>query len=113
MSIVAVVGTRTFSDYKLLKKTLTGFDIKEIVSGGCSGADTMAERYAHHYGISLRVFPADWKKHGKAAGPIRNSLIAQYCDFVVAFWDGESPGTKDIIKKAGNLNKEIIVIPIS
>ncbi len=34
-------------------------DIAEIVSGGASGTDAMAERYAHEHGYSLQIFPAD------------------------------------------------------
>lgn len=45
-------------------------------------------------------FPADWNAHGKAAGPIRNQQMAQEADVLIAFWDGKSRGTKDMIEKA-------------
>lgn len=39
---VAVVGSRSFNDYKMLSKELNKYDITTIVSGGAIGADTLA-----------------------------------------------------------------------
>jgi len=69
----------------------------EIVCGGCSGADQMAEEYASMIGLKSKVFMADWDKHGKAAGPMRNAEMAVYSDYLIAFWDGSSRGTKNMI----------------
>jgi hypothetical protein len=55
------------------------------------------------------VFPADWDKHGKAAGFLRNTTIIENADWVVAFWDGTSRGTSDSIKKAHAAGKPISV----
>jgi hypothetical protein len=52
------------------------------------------------------LFKADWDKHGKAAGPIRNQQMAQEADGLIAFWDGKSRGTKDMIQKALNYGLE-------
>ena len=122
-----VAGGRDFADAELLTSTLDGlreeFIEIEIVSGHASGADKMAEAYAKRLGIPLKVFPAEWKKYGRGAGPIRNREMLAYIlegnPVVTAFWDGQSKGTKNMIeqaKKAGvdcrvimyalNLNKE-------
>ena len=101
---VIIAGTRDFSDYALLRsfadQTLFGAKDIEIVSGGARGADALGERYAREHGYALKVFPAEWKKWGRAAGPIRNGQMAGYADALIAFWDGQSSGTRDMIRKA-------------
>lgn len=107
---VAVIGSRSFDDYDLLEKTLMRYDIKMIVSGGARGADELAEKYAEQMGIPIKVHYADWDKHGKSAGFIRNRLIIDDCDFVVAFWDGKSKGTLNSIQLAKKQNKKVEII---
>ena len=102
---VIVAGGREFSDYTLLKQTLNHLLIHklpnvEIVCGKASGADALGERYAKELGLSVAYFPADWTQHKKAAGPIRNREMATYADACVAFWDGTSRGTKNMIDEA-------------
>ena len=101
---VIIAGSRDFTDYALLRsftdETLAGVEDIEIVSGGARGADALGEQYARERGLSLKVFPAEWKKWGRAAGPIRNAQMADYADALIAFWDGKSAGTRDMIRKA-------------
>lgn len=62
-------------DYKLTESDIDRLDslpISEVVSGRATGADTDGENYAYFKGLPVKQFPADWKTHGKAAGPIRN-----------------------------------------
>jgi hypothetical protein len=106
---VAVIGSRSFNDYDEVKKTLKDIVITLIVSGGAKGADTLGERYADENNIPKKIFFPDWKKYGKKAGFIRNTEIINEADLVVAFWDGESNGTKDSIKKAKEQNKKIVL----
>lgn len=107
---LAVVGGRDFEDYRLLYDSLwpiTRFDT-EIISGGARGADSLAERFAMQCLLNYTEFPADWEQYGKRAGYLRNKLIVDECDQLIAFWDGESKGTKhsiDLAKKAGKLYK--------
>ena len=75
------------------------FGIDEIVSGGASGVDTLAEEYANLYQIPFKLFPADWEKYGKAAGPIRNQQMAEYGNVLLAF-DRGTKGTKNMIETA-------------
>lgn len=106
--VVAVVGSRTFTDWSLLDETLTAFHratpISKIVSGGARGADSMAERWANAHTIPVTVFPAEWQKYGKRAGFIRNELIISSCDRCFAFWDGQSKGTKHDIDLCAKQN---------
>ena len=54
--------------------------------------------------VPIMVIPADWKKHGRAAGPIRNRAMLDYAKketpVVAAFWDGKSKGTGNMLKQA-------------
>lgn len=99
--IIAVIGSRHFSDYKLLESTLGSLpEITRIVSGGAKGADSLAERYARQHRIPLVVFSADWKKYGRSAGIARNREIIGAAEMVVAFWDGKSKGTASSLEFA-------------
>jgi hypothetical protein len=109
---IAVIGSRNFNDYKKLCETLSQYEISEIVSGGAKGADSLAERYSKEYDIKITIFYPDWKKFGKSAGPIRNKEIIDYCDRVVAFWDGTSKGTKSSINIANRLKREVNIVKI-
>lgn len=106
---LAIVGSRNFTDYKRFSRIIDKVqgDITLIVSGGARGADTLAERYAKEKAIPYLIFPADWDKHGKRAGMLRNQDIVDNADAMVAFLAPESKGTKDSIKRA-----EVKRIPI-
>lgn len=100
---VAIIGSRSFSDYNFLVKEIESAvsvsDITAIVSGGARGADSLGARFGQDYDIPTEIYMADWQKHGKAAGFIRNSEIVRNSDIIIAFWDGESRGTLDTMKK--------------
>ena len=113
---LAIVGSRTFNDYELLKKE-TDIFIKEnstiitcVVSGGAKGADSLGERYAREYNIPTKIFYPNWDLYGKKAGYLRNIDIVKNADLVIAFWDGVSTGTKSSIKLAKEQNKILKVI---
>jgi len=115
-STLAVVGSRTLTDYMVVKGALMDFlqdwYVSDIVSGGAIGADSFGEQYAKEQGIPITVIKPDYTKHGKGAPFIRNTTIAERCDFMVAFWDGKSKGTEDVIKKAVTLGKRVTIFPI-
>ncbi len=50
----------------------------EVVSGCASGADRAGEEWASKWNLPLKLFPAEWSKHGRAAGPVRNRQMAKY-----------------------------------
>lgn len=101
---VIIAGSRDFDDYALLQDhadyMLSRQEDIEIVSGGASGADALGERYAKDRGYKLKIFPADWVKYGRRAGPIRNREMAEYADALLAYWDGKSRGTQNMIEEA-------------
>jgi len=81
-----------------------------IIHGGAPGAGSMAGKFAEWMKIPTQVFPADWEKHGKAAGPIRNALmlLEGKPDLVVAFAGGK--GTADMVKKARQAGVEVLEV---
>lgn len=80
------------------------FDIREVVSGMARGADLLGRCWANHAALSVKEMPADWEKHGKRAGHIRNSEMVNYTaerkGGLLAIWDGESSGTTNCIELA-------------
>jgi hypothetical protein len=123
---VVVAGSRGFSDYELLKDQLTDIlsgivlnedsDIEfEIVSGGARGADKLGERFAKEGDLKLVEIHADWKGVGKQAGMLRNIEMAKYASesdkgVLVAFWDGVSRGTEQMIRMAEKYYLDIYII---
>lgn len=109
---VAVVGSRTFNDYDLLESEIlkSNLDIKCIVSGGAKGADQLAERFAKKYNLDTVILIPEWNKHGKSAGYKKNKDIIDACDLCIAFWDGQSTGTKHTIDLAQEVKKPLIII---
>lgn len=114
MNKVIIAGTRYFDDYDLLKvkcdNILSNLDNIEIVSGRAKGADRLGEKYAKENNYSLKCFPANWHKYKKAAGPIRNKEMAEYADYLIVFWDGESKGTKNMIERAEKHGLKVRII---
>lgn len=99
---VIIAGGRTITDYTLVLSALgeSEFTPTEIVSGMAPGVDTLAIQYALENNLPLKEFHANWNKYKRAAGPIRNKQMAEYADALVAIWDGESRGTKNMIEEA-------------
>lgn len=98
---VIIAGPRDLYDYPLVEEIIkeSGFSILEVVSGGATGVDSMGEIYAMKNDIPIKRFEADWDKYGKSAGPIRNQLMAEYAEALIAV-DKQTPGTTDMIRKA-------------
>lgn len=122
---ILVCGSRHFHDYDKLYSEINGilFDkgnyedyamVSCIISGHAKGADTLGEQYAKNNNIPLEIYPADWNKHGKAAGPIRNKQMLDEGkpDLVIAFMAKDSRGTKNMVNQATKAGVEVKVIDI-
>jgi hypothetical protein len=110
---VIIAGGRNFGNYELLKSacdTAFGNLHIEIVSGGAKGADELGVKYAYEKGLDVKIIQADWQRYGRKAGPIRNKEMADYADTLIAFWDGQSRGTKNMIETARSQNLNVIVV---
>lgn len=105
---VIVAGSRTIDSQMFIfdkLDTLLSQKIQEkeqiqIVSGTARGVDRIGEQYAAAKGFLCKQYPADWNTHGKKAGYLRNCQMAENADALVAFWDGNSPGTRHMIETA-------------
>ena len=84
----------------LIETHLKDIDITEVVSGTALGVDQGGELYAQRNSIPVLRFPANWDKHGKSAGHIRNAEMAEHADALIAVWDGVSRGTRHMIDLA-------------
>jgi hypothetical protein len=116
-----IAGGRDFTHSEYLAQVLQflSLPITEVVSGGqksyddesgiCYGADYLGEKWAQQNQIPVTQFPANWKDHGKVAGPMRNEEMADYADFLIAFWDGKSRGTKNMIENMKRRKKPYTV----
>lgn len=107
MMHIIIAGSRNFNDYSVVEKEMMSYIGKfigkiemEIISGGASGVDALGEHFAKEHHLALKVVPADWKKYGRSAGPRRNEKMARMAGTLVAFWDGKSQGTKNMIDNA-------------
>lgn len=123
-SRIIVCGGRHFDDYPRLTAEINGvvqslglqMNEMEIISGHCAGTDQLGERYAEEHEVDCKVFPAEWKKYGRAAGPIRNSQMIDYAaesvmPVVVAFVSPKSKGTMDTVNKARKKGFKVFIIP--
>jgi hypothetical protein len=120
-----IAGGRDFEDYPLLKqkcrevlKELLTADSNsvEIVSGGARGADRLGEIFALEQKLRIKLFRADWDKLGKIAGFVRNEQMAVYASedsstgVLIAFWDGKSEGTSNMINLAFQYGLKVYVV---
>lgn len=113
MRTLAVIGSRGFSNYTLLKEFLDTEKPVKIVSGGASGADALAKKYAEERDIELVEILPDYETYGKVAPILRNKKIVSISDGVLAFWDGESKGSKYTVDYAIEQGKHVQIIDIS
>lgn len=124
---IIIAGSRDFDDYLCLRKlcqiiskrikliTLSKLELSVVISGGAKGADRLGECYAFDNGYSVIRFQALWGVYGKSAGPRRNNEMAKFASesgsgTLIAFWDGESRGTKNMIDTARRYGLHVIVV---
>jgi hypothetical protein len=114
---ILVCGGREFSDYPLVCKTLDGLlsastlpSDTVIIHGDAAGADRLADQWAVDKSLKVERYPADWAKHRRAAGPIRNMQMLDEGkpDLVVAFSGGR--GTANMVRQAREAGVPVIVI---
>jgi hypothetical protein len=80
----------------------------EVVSGKCpTGIDLCGEKFAEIFELPVKPFPADWDKHGRAAGPMRNKLMASYADVLLLIWNGESAGSENMQQQMLRVSKPV------
>jgi len=95
---LAIVGSRSCPPIDIVAHLPFTPDV--IVSGGAKGADTYAKEYAVKNNIPIVEFLPQYDKYGRSAPIMRNIQIVENCDFLIAFWNGVSRGTKFTIDYA-------------
>lgn len=112
---VIIAGSRNISRSDVRKAlelcSWSGF-ISAVISGTANGADQEGEQWAVENNIEILRFPANWKSDGKKAGPLRNLEMAKNGDGLIAIWDGQSRGTKSMIKYAKDLGLRVFILRI-
>lgn len=100
-------------DYQLTEADFQWLDVQgitEVVCGGCSGADTGGFDWAWSRRIPVKTIVADWKAHGKAAGPIRNAEMARYAERCILFPGGR--GTASMRREAMKAGIPVVEAPV-
>ena len=106
-----IVGSRTIMNFDLVGHVPAETEL--IISGGATGMDTVAERYADAHGIEKLIIRPEYEKYGRAAPIKRNEIMVDMADAVLAVWDGESRGTKYTLGYARRMGKSIIEIVVN
>ncbi len=128
-----IAGGRDFTDKEAVVDTINSLEDQglftteqlEIVSGMAKGADMTGYELAFENGLAVEPFHADWddmsepcvrkvNKYGNEynalAGMKRNHKMGDYADGLLAFWNGTSTGTKDMIDYMRKLGKHVTVV---
>ncbi|MBC8569238.1 DUF2493 domain-containing protein [Zongyangia hominis] len=110
---VAIVGSRSLNTLgieEILPYVPQG--ASEIISGGAKGVDTLGQKLAQELGLKFTCFAPDYERYGKRAPIVRNEQIVDYADYVLAFWDAKSPGTRSTILCCIKKHRLFRVVPI-
>ena len=100
---IAVISSKGFDDYQLMKQKLDQFyKIEMIIASGEKRIDQLSKKYSKENYINF-------KKLDKSVPPKTNQSLIETCDLVIAFWDGKSTETKNILDQAKLLNKRVEV----
>lgn len=112
---ILVCGGRDYADQALLFGVLDmeaeQAPIYTIIQGGADGADRLARLWCHSRKCRFENYPADWRTHGRAAGPIRNQQMLDEGrpTKVIAFPGGR--GTADMVRRAKAASVPVYEIP--
>lgn len=112
---LAIIGSRTLDQSEVravIDRVVRAAKnpVDTIVSGGANGVDAQAEAYAHAHGIATEIYLPDYAAHGRRAPLVRNNVILENTDAVLAIWDGESRGTAYTVHRAKKLGLPVLVV---
>jgi hypothetical protein len=118
MKRVLFCGSRTWNKVEVIAKVVERLpEGSVVIQGDAQGADTIARACAEERGLEVLSFPADWDKHGKSAGHIRNKEMLHRGEpnLVIAFVDTsvESPGTHNMIELAEAVGVQVVKIAMA
>lgn len=109
---VLVTGGRDFDDIEMIISVLDalhaqhGFTV--LIHGDANGADRLCGQWAENRSVAVQACPADWKRYGRGAGPVRNRQMSdERPELLVAFPGGK--GTADMVRVAAKAGITVIV----
>lgn len=105
-----IIGSRTIDDIDI--SPYIPQNVSLIISGGASGVDTLAEKYADKHKISKLIMYPQYNLYKRGAPLKRNEKMIEVADEVLVFWDGKSKGTKYSIDFATKQGKNVNVVNI-
>jgi len=109
--ITIIAGSRSCIEYNEILHAIKEcpWRVTKVISGGARGADALGEKWAKRNNIPTEIFYADWEKYGRRAGYLRNEVMADHAQALIALWDGESRGTKHMINIAERKALDVFV----
>ena len=115
---VIIAGSRLIEDPEVVERAIRESEwepqIHEVVSGCAPGIDTLGKLWAVARRLPVAEFPADWNKHGKAAGPMRNRQMAKYAHCLIAIPNPEgSRGTENMIQEARKEGLKVFILYVN
>jgi hypothetical protein len=110
-----IAGSRDITDINIVVKAVadSGFQITEVVSGTARGVDRLGEEWATLQKVPIKRFPADWNKHGKSAGYLRNKEMAEYADQAIVVILNGSKGSTHMANLAKSNNLPTFVVNLT
>jgi predicted Rossmann fold nucleotide-binding protein DprA/Smf involved in DNA uptake len=113
---IGIVGSRDYNDYYEFRKYIDSFrehiEMNMIISGGATGVDSMAYRYAVEKGITFVCHPPIPEEGFPRAFFRRNLRIVAASETILAFPKGKSSGTRHTISVAKKLNIPCYVVEV-
>lgn len=111
MKRLLICGSRRWRNREAIYTVLREHRPDLVIEGGAPGADRIAHEEALALGIPVRQFRADWKRYGRAAGPIRNERMLHEGKptAVAAFVLPSSKGSWHMIEIAETAGIEVVV----
>ncbi len=107
-----IAGSRGIRDYGIVANAIDfwlPWTPSVVLSGCAQGVDMLAIRWATDRSVPVERYPADWTTHGRRAGLVRNVVMAQSAEALLAIWDGVSPGTAHMIRTAKSHGLKVCV----
>ena len=105
-----IAGSRSISEFDITPYVPDETD--HIISGGATGVDTLAEKYADEHRLSKTIIRPKYAIYKKGAPLKRNKEMVEMADHILVIWDGKSRGTKQTIDHAMALGKKITIVEL-
>lgn len=107
-----IAGSRGINDWCFVERAIdrAWWPITEVISGHAFGVDRLGERWADGHNIPVEKVIPDWGRYGRAAGMIRNEMMAKIADAAIIIYDGVSSGTLNMCRMAAAMRLKHIMI---